>query len=266
VAIATMLACGDDGDSPAPSATGAQSDKGSVWGRRDAPPAGVRRQVEYFGVGDGVCGPTEPAVPTIMLDRRPFYQGQTMAEEIDRPELGETFSVCARGFNPTQPVRLKFLRPDASVIERLLPPSEDDLDRYVSFFLGADWPTGSHRITASQGSARVGLTVDVVEPRHWGVRAPIFVGRGELNPRPVMVVGRRPNTRVLVDIYRQGASGSLYRTSIAIRTDDRGLGERSLRVDASDEGNFVLTPRIPRDPEDQDERAWVHVCWTPPCG
>jgi len=273
-AILLVVGCGSADDSePSSTATGtSQPPAGTtIWGRRDAPPAGVRRQVEFFGVGDSVCGPTEPTNPTLMLDQRPFYQTSPVAGA-DDPELGETLSICPRGFDIHEPVRLELKRPDGSTIERVISPGPEP-GRYTSFWLGAEWPTGRHRAVATQDARSVALPIDIVKPLHRGVRTPMFIGRENPNPLPVMVVGQPPDDRVTVDIYRQLRTTYRYATSIEIETDTRGLGERRFPIGDTDSGRFVLRPRVfllPADDEDriyveQEEGAWVYICPEPPC-
>src|SRR5438067_7854197 len=98
IVAALIGGCGGHGKQPS-SASPTRPGKGAMqpaatdapFGRHDAPPSGVRGQVQYYGAGDQICGPVDPAKATgIVLDRRPLYQTQRGPSALQRPEIGET--------------------------------------------------------------------------------------------------------------------------------------------------------------------------------
>lgn len=238
----------------------------SVWSRTDPLPAGIQAEVEYHGVGDSVCGPTHPGRPQILTDRRPFYQFE-FVEDADDPELGETFSLCPRGLPSTGPVTLVVQGPEGFQRRVLLPATKDELTRYVTYFLGREWPVGTYSAFASQGETTARLSFAVVLPRHRGVRVPIMVARRRPEPLPVMVVGRPPLETVIVDVYRQpgdprnpSMDPHRYSTSFTLKTDENGIAETDLPAEPDDQGSFVLRVRGLGSYENQDLVATVSFC------
>jgi tetratricopeptide (TPR) repeat protein len=238
----------------------------TVWSRTDPLPAGVRAEVEFYGVGDSVCGPVIPDRPEILLDQRPFYQFE-LVEGSEVPELGETLSFCPRGLSISEPVVLSIRGPNGFAREEELGPTDNDLDRYVSYWLGREWPPGQYHATASQGDRTVDLQFRVALPLHKGVRMPITVGRPRPFPLPVMVVGQRPNSIVTVDVYRDPGDPRIadeehlrYATSFELRTDEDGVAETRLPTKPEDEGAFLLRVRGLGSYDNLDLVAWSSLC------
>ena len=262
-----------------------------VWGRHDDAPAGVQRYLTGAGgcaagrpdcawsliyddsdvVGPAAavngkgCSNTPPMrTPTIGVDRRPTYRFQRVAGA-DEPELGETLEVCPLGFNlATRPVTLTLRRSDGSRISRRVAPNTEALasDRVgsVAFFLDATWPLGRVVVTARQGSKRVQRTFRLVAPRHRGVRVQRWLGRPRLpNPMTILVVGQRPRSSVLVDLYRTDRNRYVYATSFRILTDGRGIGQVRAPYRRADNGAYRLRPRAGAS-GDRDLEAYVPIC------
>jgi tetratricopeptide (TPR) repeat protein len=235
----------------------------SVWNRTDPLPEGVRAGIEYYGVGDSVCGPELPRQPEILIDRRPFYQFE-IVPNADDPELGETLSLCPRGLSMSEPVQLVIRGPEGFVRRATLGATTDDLERYVTYWLGREWAPGAYSAVASQDSREVRLSFRVVLPRHRGVRVPITVGRPRPEPLPVMVVGQPPDSRVTVDIYKEpsgySAGPAKYATSFELQTNEDGIAEIRLPISPGDDGRFILRAREMGSYENQDLLAWLSIC------
>ncbi len=241
------------------------ADDGSVWSRADPVPAGAYAQMEYYGIGDSVCGPAEATHPEILTDQRPFYQFE-LGADTSEPELGETLSICPRGLSAREPVVLTIRGPRGFSRRDVLPPS-DDQSRYTTFWVGANWPLGSYEAVARQRRVEEALRFRVTVPRTRGMRAPVFIARTRPYPIPVMAVGQPPNTRIVVDVYRepgdprnQLAGPARYVTSFPLHTDGNGIGEAQLPTRRSDSGVYLLRVRGMGSYENQDLLAWISIC------
>lgn len=104
LAVALLTGCGGSEERTAdePRATDQPSQDArtveGVLGRRDAPPADVRRQAEYFAVGGPVAGGQTTGPPKLMLDQFPAGA--------DDPEIGETLRLYVDGLGSDEPVEL----------------------------------------------------------------------------------------------------------------------------------------------------------------
>lgn len=272
----------------------------AVWGRADTPPVGVLHEFvgtrpsdacspstpscvngrfddRYVtGAADGV-GDTAAVCPdaispsarsfarAIGMDRRPSYTTQKVAGA-DDPELGETLQICPLGFDlQSQPVMLTLRRSDGSEVTRRVAPNEEalasDTVGVVAFFLDRSWPRGPVIVTARQGAIVKRTTFRIVAPRHRGVRVQEWLGRPILpNPLTIMVVGQRPRSSVLVDLYRRSRAGrSLYATSFRLSTDARGIGQVRAPYTRADNGTYLLRPRSPGGSGGRDVEARVRI-------
>lgn len=228
--------------------------------RRDAPPKGVLRQVQYYGIGDQLCRPT--GVPTASHDTTPFYS--TQRKPTYEPEIGEELHLCATDFLLDLPVEMTLLRPDGRTLRRVDPAGAQSRSRQWTVFLDERWPVGRYVLTARQGSVVRRDAFRVLLPRLRGVRnAGDAVHPGE--PLHLVVVGQRPRTTVPIDVYRSGGAGtSRYATTFTIRTDERGIGARTLVPSARDLGQYLLRPRTAIHADGQDAMTGVSIMPPPP--
>ena len=259
VALAASACGGDDEPQRRASAPKPATTPVAPLSRRDAPPAGVRRQVEWFGIGDPICPNIEARRPTVAFDARPLYQFQRAQRAPGEVEIGEILNLCPRGFPSRRPVRVTVRDPRGGVWTAT--PTEGEAEGHVSYPVGPRRPLGRYAVRAQQGSVSADLQFEVVEPRHRGVR--VMRPGQAIRPGervPVALVGVEPDAVVPVDVYRGEGQRYVYTASVPVRTDARGIGSMVLAVTARDpEGAFVLHPRVP-GAIDQDLDAWVLVC------
>jgi hypothetical protein len=255
----TIASCGSQDRSATTTDRGSSGVRpvvGSPFGRHDAPPTGVRHQIEYFGAGDAICGAVESG-EHIDLDRRPLYQFQTSHTAVERPEIGETLYICPRGLSTAQPVEITVRAAHGRTVRSQLPAAREE-ERYLRLFIDGRWPVGPASITAKQGHRVLQKQVIVEPPHHAGARSDTELGRVPTPTLHLMVVGQRRNQPVYVDIYRAERATYSYVTSLRFDVDDRGIGERLVRT-APAHGSYVLRPR-PADLRDLDAEDFVQLC------
>lgn len=277
VAAASIGGCASEEDELPP----------DVWSRQSAAPPQVPRYLDDVGgcmnnyrgcsvvypdavgraaaVDGNGCYRSSPRGRSIGMSRRPTYRFQRVAGA-DEPELGETLEVCPEGFNvATRPVTLSMRRSDGSTVSRRVRPNIESLGSdavgVAAFFLDATWPLGRVVVTARQGHLRAQRAFRVVAPRHRGVRVQRWVGRPQLpNPMTIMVVGERPRSSVLVDLYRADRNRYVYATSFRILTDGRGVGQVRAPYSRAQNGAYRLRPRSAGATRDRDLEAHVPIC------
>jgi len=236
----------------------ANTDDPTVWGQRDAPPAGVRSQVEYFGIGDGICL-SDPATPELSFIRLPWYHNYEKGA--DDPELGETLVLCANGFSPSENVDFNVEGPEGFVLDESAEAKGSTPYHAVMPWLTSDWPIGEYTAVARQGDAEATLDFKVVPPTRNGVRVDHDADdTPKKEPIDAMLIGHPPNSDVDVDIYRLGRRYYEYATSVVVATDSDGLAMFRLRVDDDDSGNYMLMARDTVGEVDPDSMALVGVC------
>lgn len=255
-----LAGCGQDGGNSGETAKPPkeinQSAPGSnVLGRRDAPPEGVKEQINFGGVGDGSCESGLAPPPRITFLRKFFsYQGDYDPTENDEPGRGDQLFICLPGFSETEPIQAEIRRPDGRVSRRqaILPPKLA-ASTVVWDTLPSD-PFGTYRVTARQGSVRVRSTFMLKPPTNPQIR--VIGRRHELNgggppgtPFTTVLVGLEPRQQVRLDIYRsrQPLDGTFrYVTSIPVTLNERGEAVYTIKTAKGDpSGLYVVMTNVP---------------------
>jgi hypothetical protein len=265
-----VTGCGDDAPRAEQTATREQSPPTSdreprepaepVLNRRDAPPAGVLRQVSHYGIGDQLCIPD--GSPKASLSILPFYSRQS--EPAYEPDIGEVLVLCATDFRPELAIEQTLALPDGRVLRRTDPAGATALSRSWNHFLDETWPVGRHVFAVRQGEVVRRVAFRVLLPQHRGVRS----AQGAVHPGDVLhlvIVGQRPRALVRIDVYASRPDGpSRYATTLTARTDARGIGTLDLVPSPRDVGQYLLRPRTATEDDGQDAMASVSVVEPPP--
>ena len=114
--------------------------------RRDAPPAGVAKQISYFALGDG-CPSDHP--PIDFLGSR-------------RLEIAQTSWMCLNGFAPRRPIDVSIARSDGSVLRRRVTPSPSSGKALVTLL---DWGLLAPGIRSGATASRPGRGRRTTRPR-----------------------------------------------------------------------------------------------------
>jgi hypothetical protein len=235
----------------------------ALWTRHDAPPDGVPRQLDYYGVGDEVCGPLSPGPPRVDLDRYPYYQTAVPGDKGPvEPEIGETVILCPRGFTGAGRIALTVRRADGRTYRTTVPAKGNQI---AGYFLDATWPTGAIDVTARQGDTVARAHLTAILPRRHGVRVSEVPGPGHPGPFSVVMVGEKPSSRVTLDVYRWMGKHFNYITSVRAHSDARGIARLRLGFAKQVHGQFLLRSRSGGMSPDRDLIGGVSRCRNAEC-
>jgi len=211
-----------------------------VLGRRDAPGADVKRQVEFFaGGGDADGEITGP--PKLMLD---LERGSALFPAgASDPEIGDTLHLYVDGLGGDEPVDLLLRTPTGEAVR--VPEESKNADRRSWVVpLGPSRPRRLYSAEVTSDGTTVARKFRVVSPRHRGVRVePTIASVGRKTA--IILVGAKPRSRVPVDIYYDSGKldAYLYATTLHIVTDSEGIGETALVPRPDEAGSYILQPR-----------------------
>lgn len=206
--------------------------------RRDAPPEGVKEQLDFFATYVG------PEASCSRLDGRQ----PAVVVSVPNAAVATAFAICLPGFAPEQPVQADVRSPDGEV--RRLTASEYTFPEQIAY---TTWTTvpgdalGTYRVTATQGrlAAKGTFTVrPATDPSSVAIEPTTgpqgttfrfgFAGFGEGS---------------VVDTYlyrNEGKGRHGYLTAIPVTMDDDGQAVLSIPTSADDpKGAYCLIRRGP---------------------
>jgi hypothetical protein len=248
VLLALLLLGGCGGDGPSPASTGetaetstsspaqtsttaavtttsaGEVDTEAVLKRRDAPPAGVARQAEFF-IGGGAECPEGPS-------GRPSIQIYSEDREGPLVELPSVAMICFYNFSIDAPLDTELRYPDGSVErQRLDGLAGPDGQGFPLVRLPGD-PLGRHTVLGRQGGDQAVLDFEVVRAQRPKLR---LLSPMDLQPGAyirVAVGGFEPDQPVQLHLYRRdedaGQGPFRYQTAITVQTDATGAAVRLL--------------------------------------
>ena len=183
--------------------------------RRDAPPAGVARQLSYYPGGDGPCNQEESAFSRPSIYVSGFHE---------QPEIGERFDLCFPRFDPSRELSVLVQLPNGRTIEKSLAPDWSSLR----------WqprptdPLGTYRVTARQGEASASAMFQLVESSGPTLRV---IPPDSIPPKPgdtfeIALVGYPPSQPARIHVYSELTSQQnathRYRSSLTVSMNSKG--------------------------------------------
>lgn len=192
-------------ETPAEESTGPSRGEPTLR-RRDVPPEGVPAQLTFLPPTDGCDVPTAPA-PEVTPGSGSLA-------------LGQSFLICVRGFATTSLVSVRVNLPDGQTRQSFVANQKDE--NGWQFGVTTSDPTGTYRITATQGSRVATASFTVVLPF-----LPVIGTAGPTSGSPgttfrFAVVSAAPAQDVPLDVYRRNEVGrfSYITTAGTVRTNE----------------------------------------------
>lgn len=164
--------------------------------RRDAPPAGVKDQLQTFGAGAGstLCPAPDDTGPAV------FLCGS------NRTELGRFIVIRFTGFAPDEPIDVELRRPDGSRrTQRIVALAPDAATEWM-WQTRADDPPGEYAVAAVQGERRADTRFWLdpsTRPTVWVLPAYSLAGGSRF---AVHIAGFPPGQTLVFHVY--GSAGS----------------------------------------------------------
>jgi hypothetical protein len=217
-----------------------QAAQGSLK-RRDAPPAGVKDQLQTFGAGAGstLCPAPSDAEPAV------FLCGS------NRTEVGRFVVIRFTGFVPDQMIDIELQRPDGRRRTHRIVSRTPDVATEWMWRTRADDPPGQYAMTAVQGELRADtrFSLDLpARPTLWVLPGYSLASGSRF---AVHVAGFPPGETLVLHVYGTDSSGCRgrnpclhYRTTfpaVVIGADGRAVLEATTAPEDTPDLYFILT-------------------------
>jgi hypothetical protein len=250
-----LSACADEAGSkrgapPTPGPTSTATDEtgegidespgaGSLLTRRDAPPAGVARQFEYFEVGNGVCYQTPDATgPAILTERD--------GVATDVAEIADYFYACLHGFDRGN-VTLQLLFGESVVATERVETFGTDGPGVWPWRPLPGRPLGQYDISATQGSVQASASFTLTRPSSPTVLVlpdPECLSPG--SSLQAYVGGFQPGSQIALHLYKERTAGQFdYLTSLDLEVNEFGEATVPLPTEGGDNaGRYFLRYQV----------------------
>lgn len=258
--------CGDDAattpSKPPPDTGRTPPATASPLTRSGAPPAGVRKQISFPGIGDGSCEQTP--TPQVTYVRKSYgeqptgvrlpREGQAPAAYVpgseDHPKVGEQFLICLSGFAPS-PARVTITAPGGQNVTKLAFRPTNYPSEIPQLWRSPlpDESLGVYRVVARQGAtvARSSYTLEPADGPGLRLMETEYIRPGE--PIHVILSGFTPGSEVPINVYYTPGPYPVsfdYRTHIRATVGESGGVVLTVPTSRSDpRGCFAFLPGVP---------------------